>query len=106
MPPRSETSPQQQLEFEALCAALLRELGGARNIERLVHCTTRLRVRVHTTNPIDVRALKAHSQVFNVISQGPELQLVINGDVDLLCRALQQILGLGNDHDEGLDYGS
>lgn len=104
MPPRSENSPQQQLELAALCAALLRELGGARNIERLGHCTTRLRVRVHTTNPVNVSALKAHSQVFNVISQGPELQLVINGDVDLLCRALQQILGLGNDHDEDLDY--
>ena len=106
MPPRSENSPQQQLELAALCAALLRELGGARNIERLGHCTTRLRVRVYTTNPVNVSALKAHSQVFNVISQGPELQLVINGDVDLLCRALQQILGLGNDHDEDLDYRS
>ena len=78
---------------DALCAALLRELGGAGNIVRLNHCTTRLRVRVVNGTKVDVAALKSHHEVFNVIVQGSEFQLVINGAVDELCSALQQVLG-------------
>ena len=78
---------------DALCAALLRELGGAGNIVRLNHCTTRLRVRVAVCHKVDVAALKSHREVFNVIVQGSEFQLVINGAVDELCAALQQVLG-------------
>lgn len=78
---------------DALCAALLRELGGTGNIVRLNHCTTRLRVRVVNGTKVDVAALKSHHEVFNVIVQGSEFQLVINGAVDELCSALQQVLG-------------
>ena len=78
---------------DALCAALLRELGGAGNIVRLNHCTTRLRVRVVNGTKVEVAALKRHHEVFNVIVQGSEFQLVINGPVDVLCSALQQVLG-------------
>ena len=78
---------------DALCAALLRELGGAGNIVRLNHCTTRLRIRVAVGTKVDVAALKRHHEVFNVIVQGSEFQLVINGAVDELCQALQQVLG-------------
>lgn len=78
---------------DVLCAALLRELGGAGNIVRLNHCTTRLRIRVAVGTKVDVAALKSHHEVFNVIVQGSEFQLVINGAVDELCQALQQVLG-------------
>ena len=42
---------------------------------------------------VDVAALKSHHEVFNVIVQGSEFQLVINGAVDELCQALQLVLG-------------
>ena len=75
----------QDARQDALCAALLRDLGGAGNIVRLNHCTTRLRIRVAVGTKVDVAALKSHHEVFNVIVQGSEFQLVINGAVDELC---------------------
>ena len=63
------------------------------NIVRLNHCTTRLRIRVAVGTKVDVAALKSHHEVFNVIVQGSEFQLVINGAVDELCQALQLVLG-------------
>lgn len=60
---------------------------------RLNHCTTRLRIRVAVGTKVDVAALKSHHEVVNVIVQGSEFQLVINGAVDELCQALQLVLG-------------
>lgn len=93
MPPKDTNFTTDQAAADALCAALLRELGGARNIERLSHCTTRLRVHVSQKSLVNLAALKAHAAVLNVITQGHELQLIIKGPVDLLCLALQQVVG-------------
>lgn len=97
MPPRDNNDSQQ--ERYALGAALLQELGGALNLSRLGHCTTRLRIRVKDSKRVNLSAIKSHDAIFNVLRQGNELQIICHSNVDLLCAAMQAMVGLKEDHD-------
>ena len=96
--PLRDNNDSQQARY-ALGAALLQELGGALNLSRICHCTTRLRIRVKDCKRVNMAAIKSHDAIFNVLRQGNELQIICHSNVDLLCAAMQAMVGLKEDND-------
>ena len=96
--PLRDNNDSQQARY-ALGAALLQELGGALNLSRICHCTTRLRIRVKDCKRVNMAAIKSHDAIFNVLRQGNELQIICHSNVDLLCAAMQDMVGLKEDND-------
>ncbi|MFG2395324.1 glucose PTS transporter subunit IIA [Streptomyces lavendulae] len=65
-----------------LAEQILHTVGGARNIESVTHCATRLRFQLHDGEQVDEDALQALDGVMGTVRQsGDRLQIVIGGAV-------------------------
>ncbi|WP_327191190.1 glucose PTS transporter subunit IIA [Streptomyces xinghaiensis] len=68
--------------IDGLAEEILRDVGGAENIESLTHCATRLRFQLHDGSKVDQAALDALDGVMGTVPQsGDRFQIVIGGAV-------------------------
>ena len=64
-------------EYENLAAEIIKNIGGAENVESLAHCVTRLRFELKDTGKANIGALKKLGGVLAVMQTGAQCQIVI-----------------------------
>ena len=80
------------MDYKQLAAVILEKVGGKENVDKLVHCATRLRFTLNDVSKADTEALKKAKGVMSVINAGGQYQVVIGPDV---AQVYQEVLALG-----------
>lgn len=76
-------------------ADIVEKLGGARNIESLSHCATRLRFQLHDASGVNQSALESVSGVMGAVPQaGNRYQVVIGGGVQTVYNEIKALPGM------------
>lgn len=75
-------------EFAGLAEEILQEVGGQNNVEKVVHCATRLRFNLKDESIPDAEKIKKINGVLGVVSAGGQLQVVIGPNVPKVYAAL------------------
>ena len=85
-------------DYAATAKAVLREIGGEKNISHLEHCSTRLRFSIVDESRVNKSALKAVSGVMGVVGSGSQCQVIIGNDV---IEVYDELLKLGSFSNSG-----
>ena len=80
------------MDYKQLAAAVLEQVGGKENVDKLVHCATRLRFTLRDVSKVDTDGLKKTKGVMSVINAGGQYQVVIGPDVP---QVYQEVIALG-----------
>lgn len=80
-------------DYAATAKAVLREIGGEKNVSHLEHCSTRLRFSIVDEGKVNKSALKAVSGVMGVVGSGSQCQVIIGNDV---IEVYDELLKLGD----------
>lgn len=80
------------MDYQQLAGVILEKVGGKANVEKVLHCATRLRFVLKDANLADTETLKKTPGVLSVINAGGQYQVVIGPDVPVVYQA---IVGLG-----------
>ncbi len=80
------------MDYKALAAKILENVGGRENVSRVVHCATRLRFALKDENKAQTEALKKTPGVLSVVNAGGQYQIVIGPDVPIVY---QEVISLG-----------
>lgn len=68
-------------DYAGIAKAVLKLIGGEKNVTHFEHCSTRLRFSIADPAKVDKDGLKATSGVMGVIASGNQCQVVIGNDV-------------------------
>lgn len=88
---------------ENLAKAILKDIGGKKNIDTVFHCATRLRFTLKTLAAVDEDALKSTEGVLGTkrIGSSNSFQVIIGPNVGLVYDEFTKLAGLENrDEDE------
>lgn len=80
-------------DYAATAKAVLREIGGEKNVSHLEHCSTRLRFSIVDESRVNKDALKAVPGVMGVVGSGSQCQVIIGNDV---IEVYDELLKLGD----------
>ncbi|WP_298736276.1 PTS transporter subunit EIIB [uncultured Subdoligranulum sp.] len=80
------------MNFKQLAATILDNVGGKENVDKVVHCATRLRFTLKDDTKAQTDVLKKTQGVLSVINAGGQYQVVIGPDVPAVY---QEIVALG-----------
>lgn len=80
-------------DYAATAKAVLKEIGGVKNVSHLEHCSTRLRFSIVDESKVNKSALKAVSGVMGVVGSGSQCQVIIGNDV---IEVYDELLKLGD----------
>ena len=80
------------MDYKQLAAIILEKVGGKENVDKLVHCATRLRFTLRDVSKADTEGLKKTKGVMSVINAGGQYQVVIGPDVP---QVYQEVIALG-----------
>lgn len=83
------------MDYAKTAAAVLENVGGESNIQKVVHCATRLRFTVKDHDRIDDKAVRSAAGVITTAEAGGQYQVVIGNDVPEVYAALAKIAKLG-----------
>ena len=81
------------MDYKQLAAVILEKVGGKENLDKVLHCATRLRFTLKDVDKADTDALKKTKGVLSVINAGGQYQVVIGPDVP---QVYQEVVALGN----------
>lgn len=80
------------MDYKALAAKILENVGGKENVSQVVHCATRLRFTLKDDSVAKTDVLKKTSGVLSVVNAGGQYQIVIGPDVPVVY---QEVIALG-----------
>ena len=80
------------MDFKQLATTILANVGGKENVDKVVHCATRLRFTLKDEGKAQTDVLKKTPGVLSVINAGGQYQVVIGPDVP---QVYQQVVALG-----------
>lgn len=80
-------------DYASTAKAILKEVGGEKNVSHLEHCSTRLRFSIADENKVNKSALKTVSGVMGVVGSGSQCQVIIGNDV---IEVYEELLKLGD----------
>lgn len=89
------------MNYQQVSDDIIRNIGGAENVVKLIHCATRLRFTLQDANQADIEQLKQIDGVLTVVVSGGQTQLVIGNEVGNLFNVIQR--SLGHSANEGED---
>ena len=81
----------QMSNYEALAKKIVEGVGGATNINSVVHCMTRLRFKLKSMKKADAEKIRNIEGVQGVIVQGGQFQVVIGADVSKVFEELTKV---------------
>ncbi|PJC86634.1 PTS beta-glucoside transporter subunit IIABC [Vibrio sp. HA2012] len=81
------------MAYEQVAADIVKGIGGAENVESVVHCATRLRFKLYDNSKADKDAVKALDGVIAAVESGGQFQVVIGNHVSQVFAALQGAMG-------------
>ena len=70
------------MKYEELSKKIIENVGGAENVSKLVHCSTRLRFQLKDLSKINKEGLKAIPEVPGIKDQKGGVQVIIGQQVD------------------------
>ncbi|OWR32013.1 PTS beta-glucoside transporter subunit EIIBCA [Saccharibacillus sp. O23] len=79
------------MNYDKTAADILERIGGAKNVDGLTHCATRLRFNLKDEGKADKEALKNVDGVLGVASGGGQFQVIIGNEVGRVHKALTQL---------------
>ena len=77
------------MDYKQLAAVILEKVGGKENVDKVLHCATRLRFTLKDVDKADTDALKKTKGVLSVINAGGQYQVVIGPDVPQVYQILR-----------------
>ena len=80
------------MDYKALAATILENVGGKENVSHVVHCATRLRFTLKDASQAKTDVLKKTKGVLSVVNAGGQYQIVIGPDVP---QVYQEVIQLG-----------
>lgn len=80
------------MDFKQLASTILANVGGKENVDKVVHCATRLRFTLKDESKAQTDVLKKTQGVLSVINAGGQYQVVIGPDVPVVY---QEVVALG-----------
>ncbi len=83
-------------KFDALCAAIIENVGGKDNVISVTHCVTRLRFKLKDESKANTPAMSGTKGVMQVISTGGQYQVVVGPQVDEIYKALCEMGGFSS----------
>ncbi len=83
-------------KFDALCAAIIENVGGRDNVISVTHCVTRLRFKLKDESKANTPAMSATKGVMQVISTGGQYQVVVGPQVDEIYKVLCEMGGFSS----------
>lgn len=92
--------------YEAIANEIVEKIGGAKNISKIFHCATRLRMQLVDRDAADLEAVKKINGVMGAVDSVGGVQVIIGNDVNKVFDAvLTQNPGIekGENSDENLD---
>src|SRR5690625_5971616 len=81
----------QMSNYEALAKKIVEGVGGATNINSVVHCMTRLRFKLKCMKKADAEKIRNIEGEQGVIVQGGQFQVVIGADVSKVFEELTKV---------------
>ncbi|WGY46641.1 PTS transporter subunit EIIC [Vibrio sp. ABG19] len=81
------------MTYEQVAADIVRNIGGAENVESVVHCATRLRFKLYDNSKADKEAVKKLDEVIAAVESGGQFQVVVGNHVNLVCESVKAVLG-------------
>ena len=69
--------------MKKIAEEIIRKLGGAENIESMVHCTTRVKFKVKNDWTVDKNALEETDGVLGLFESNGYLQLIVKNAPDV-----------------------
>lgn len=83
-----------------LAQAILKYVGGERNIRHFTNCVTRLRFQLKDDKKVDQQALSQLDGVLGIQFQGDQFQVILGGKVASVANELGEITFLSNGDEE------
>lgn len=80
------------MNYKQLATEILNKVGGAENIESVIHCSTRLRMKLKDTKLPNVDEIKALDGVMGALHGGGQFQVIVGNDVSYVYNELNKML--------------
>lgn len=87
------------MKYKNMIKKILEAIGGEKNIESVVHCSTRLRFVLKDDSIANDAKAKSISGVLQVVRKGGQYQLVIGNNVEEVYDELMEVVHLDNNSD-------
>ncbi|WP_110956401.1 beta-glucoside-specific PTS transporter subunit IIABC [Anaerosinus massiliensis] len=81
-------------KYEELAKAIVKNVGGEKNVISLAHCITRLRFKLHDESKANTEVLKNIDGVVTVVQSGGQYQVVIGNAVGDVYDTVLEISGI------------
>lgn len=78
-------------DYPQLAKDILNLVGGAENVEFVMHCATRLRFTLKNMDLADTEAIKNMNGVIDVIIQSGQYQICIGPDVNEVYKEVNKL---------------
>ncbi|WP_373441568.1 PTS transporter subunit EIIB [Paenibacillus kribbensis] len=79
------------MNYDQLAKDILSRVGGADNVNSVIHCVTRLRFQLKDESAAKTEELKSLSGVITVMQSGGQYQVVIGNEVPDVYKAISRI---------------
>lgn len=93
-------------DYTQLAKQIEEKVGGADNVESLVHCMTRLRFKLHDSTKFDKSGLEQTEGVIKVLIASNQHQVVIGPHVGEVMKSFEQVTGRVFKDDEEQEEGT
>ena len=81
---------------QELAEAILKEVGGKKNIQNFTNCMTRLRLQVKDENKVNQKAIEQLSGVLGTQLQGTQVQVILGGKVLSVANEFSKLVPINN----------
>ncbi|WP_099469656.1 beta-glucoside-specific PTS transporter subunit IIABC [Konateibacter massiliensis] len=93
------------MKYKELASSLLQDVGGKENIEKVIHCATRLRFTLKDEKKAKTKAIKETKGVSGVVQGNGQFQVIIGPDVASVYDELMKLGIQSGDGTEGKKKG-
>lgn len=83
------------MSYSGLAKTVLQLVGGAENVQALVHCATRLRFTLHDNSKAKKDELKNLDGILSAVESGGQFQVIVGSHVSHVYKELMNLLGGG-----------
>ncbi|EMG3208702.1 PTS system protein [Klebsiella pneumoniae] len=90
------------MNYNEIAEKIIHEVGGAKNIDNVYNCMTRLRFELKKESLANDEKIKSISGVTGIVRQGGQYQLIIGKEVVNFFNAIQKIIGPVSEHSSGV----
>jgi len=90
------------MNYNDIAEKIIHEVGGAKNIDNVYNCMTRLRFELKNESLANNEKIKSISGVTGIVRQGGQYQLIISKEVVNFFNAIQKIIGPVSEHSSGV----